>query len=87
MTNPIEHACSALKKQALKMFPEIMDSTGKSEEDRKNLEEALKGHMGGSPLLSLSLSLFESLIESMRWRIEACIAANGWHTKSAKSQK
>ena len=74
--NPIEHAWYALKKLVLKMFPEIMNCSGESEEDRANLEEALKVAWEALPN-----SLFESLIESMPRRIEACIAANGWHTK------
>ena len=58
------------------MFPEIMNCSGESEEDRANLEEALKVAWEALPK-----SFFESLIESMPQRIEACIAANGWHTK------
>ena len=40
--NPIENAQSTLKKLAIKMFLEVMTSTGKSEEDIKAVEEALK---------------------------------------------
>jgi hypothetical protein len=58
------------------MFLEIMNCLGELEEDRRNLEEALKVAWEALPD-----SLFESLIESMPQRSEACIAANGWHTK------
>jgi transposase len=74
--NPIENAWSALKKLAMKMFPEVMTSTGKSEEDIKAVEEALKAAWDALPN-----SLFESLVESMERRIDACILAKGWHTK------
>ena len=74
--NPIENAWHALKCLAMKMFPEVMKSTGKSEQDIKNVEEALKAAWDALPD-----SLFESLVESMERRIEACILAKGWHTK------
>jgi hypothetical protein len=65
-----------LKKLAMKMFLEVMTSTGKSEEDIKAVEEALKAAWDALPN-----SLFESLVESMERRIDACILAKGWHTK------
>ena len=74
--NPIENAWSELKKLAMKMFPEVMKSTGKSEEVIKAIEEALKAAWDALPD-----SLFESLVESMERRIDACILAKGWHTK------
>ena len=74
--NPIEYVWYMLKKLVLKMFIEIMNYLRESKEDWANLEEALKVAWEALPN-----SLFESLIESMPWRIEACIAANGWHTK------
>ena len=40
--NPIENAQSALKKLAMKMFPEVITSIGKSKEDIKAIEEVLK---------------------------------------------
>ena len=63
----------------MKMFPEVMQSTGKSEEVIKAIEEALKAAWD-----ALLDSLFESLIESMEKRIDACILAKGWHTKYQK---
>jgi len=58
------------------MFPDIMNVKGETEQDRTNVEEALSKAWDALPD-----SLFESLIESMPRRIEACIEANGWHTK------
>jgi hypothetical protein len=40
------------------------------------MEEALK-----KAWLMIPTSFFENLIESMERRIEACIKADGWHTK------
>ena len=40
------------------------------------MEEALKEAWATIPI-----SFFEELIESMPRRIQACIDANGWHTK------
>jgi hypothetical protein len=58
------------------MFLKIINCLRELEEDWANLKEALK--VVWEALLN---SLFKSLIESMLQRIEACIAANGWHTK------
>ena len=58
------------------MFLDIINATGEIEQDYKNMEEALSITWDILPD-----SLFESLIESMPRRIEACIEANGWHTK------
>ncbi len=74
--NLIKHTQYVLKKQVLKIFPEIINNTEKSEEDYKNLQRALKVAQKALPD-----SFFESLIESMPQRIEACITANGWHIK------
>ena len=74
--NPIEHAWKRLKDTAAKMFPDLWKSNGKSEEDRTAMEEALKEAQATIPV-----SFFEELIESMPRRIQACIDANGWHTK------
>jgi transposase len=74
--NPIEHAWKRLKDIVAKMFPDLWKSNGKSEEDRIAMEEALKEAWATIPV-----SFFEELIESMPRRIQACIDANGWHTK------
>jgi hypothetical protein len=74
--NPIEHAWWALKKKVQELFPEVMTAVGKTEEDRANLEHALRVSWEALPD-----SFFESLVESMPARIEACITAEGWHTK------
>ena len=58
------------------MFPDIMNATGETEQDRKNIEEALS--IIWDALLD---SLFESLIESIPRRIKAYIEANKWHIK------
>lgn len=74
--NPIENAWWALKKLAMEKYPEVMTSSGKTEEDIKKLEDVLKVCWDELPD-----SLFESLIQSMPRRMEACIEAKGWHTK------
>ena len=61
------------------MFLKVMTLTGKLEEDIKAVEEALKAAQDALPN-----SLFESLVESMERRIDACILAKGWHTKYQK---
>jgi hypothetical protein len=74
--NPIENIWFALKALALKMFPEVMDGSGSSEEDLQKIEECLQAAWRALPD-----SLFDSLIGSMARRLEACIKANAWHTK------
>jgi transposase len=74
--NPIENAWHAMKCLALKMFPEIMQSGGDSEEDIKQVEECLKAAWNALPN-----ELFEGYIESMQRRVAMCIQAKGWHTK------
>ena len=74
--NPIQNLWHAMKCLALKMFPEIMNSGGESEQDIRNIEECLKQAWDALPN-----SLFEELIRSMEKRIKMCIKANGWHTK------
>jgi DDE superfamily endonuclease/Transposase len=74
--NPIENAWHAMKCLALKMFPEIMNGGGKSEEDIKQVEECLK-----AAWIALPSGLFEGYIESMERRVKMCIQAEGWHTK------
>jgi hypothetical protein len=58
------------------MFPELWKSNRKSEEDRTAMKKALKEAWATIPV-----SFFENLVESMEQRVQACIAANGWHTK------
>ena len=63
----------------MKMFPEVIESTGKSEEDIKAVEKALKAAQNALPD-----SLFELLVESIERRIEACIIAKEQYTKYQK---
>ena len=65
-----------MKCLALKMFPDIIHSRGKSEEDIQKVEECLKAVWEALPN-----SLFEGYIKSMKRRIYMCIAAKGWRTK------
>jgi transposase len=58
--NPIENAWHALKILVNKMFLDIMNATGETEQDCTNVEEALSKAWDALPD-----SLFESLIESM----------------------
>jgi transposase len=74
--NPIEHAWKRLKGIASQMFPDLWNSNGKSEEDRTAIEEALKEAWAMIPV-----SFFEELVESIEKRVQACIDADGWHTK------
>jgi hypothetical protein len=74
--NPIKNAWHAMKCLALKMFPEIMNGGGTSEEDIEQVEECLK-----AAWIVLPNSLFEGYIESMERRVKMCIQAGGWHTK------
>jgi hypothetical protein len=74
--NPIEHAWWELKKQVQRMFPDVINGKGDSEEDRSALEEALK-----AAWLEIPDAFFDALVESMPARIQACIDAKGWHTK------
>lgn len=74
--NPIEHAWKKLKEIVMEHFPEVWDAKGESEEDLKNMEEALK-----KAWLMIPTSFFENLIESIERRIKACIEADSWHTK------
>ena len=53
------------------MFPNLWKSDGKSEEDRTAMEETLKEAWAMIPV-----SFFESLVESIEQRVQACIDAN-----------
>jgi hypothetical protein len=57
------------------MFPAVMACKSKSEDDRQRLESCLQAAWDTIPQ-----EFFDTLIESMPRRIEACIAAEGWHT-------
>lgn len=74
--NPIEHAWKALKEQVAKMYPDLWNAPGESEEDILAMEEALQAAWEALPN-----TLFEALVGSIPDRIQACIDANGWHTK------
>jgi transposase len=74
--NPIEHAWKRLKDTTSKMFPELWASDCESEEARTAMEQALKEAWATIPAL-----FFEQLVESMERRVQACIDAEGWHTK------
>jgi hypothetical protein len=74
--NPIEHVWWALKKRVFEMFPTVMADKCESEEARMRLESCLQAAWD-----TLEQELFNALYQSMRHRIEACIAADGWHTK------
>ena len=74
--NPIEHVQVHLKRMVLRLHPELEVCTGKTEEDIKNLETALRDAWQALPD-----SLFESLEKSMERRVAAVLAAKGQHTK------
>ena len=56
--------------------PKLSASLGKSEDDIKAIDEALKDCWDQLPG-----ETFNALYESMPVRVEPCIQANGWHTK------
>ena len=60
----------------MKMFPEIINDGGQSEEDIMKIEECLKTAWN-----ALSNEFFEELIASMERRVKDCITVKGWHTK------
>ena len=74
--NPIEHIWWELKTKVFKMFPEIASDTSKSENARQRLESALQAAWD-----TIDKTAFDKLGATMGHRIEACIAAEGWHTK------
>jgi DDE superfamily endonuclease/Transposase len=74
--NPIEHIWWELKKRLFNMFPEIAEDTSESEEARERLESALQAAWD-----TIDKEVFDNLGATMGHRIEACIAADGWHTK------
>ena len=70
--NLIEYTWKQLKDIAARMFPDLWKSDEKSEEDRTAIEEALKEAWAMIPV-----SFFESLVESIERRVQACIDAKG----------
>ena len=58
------------------MFPEVMADKSESEDARQRLESCLQAAWD-----TLDKGLFDNLYKSMKARIEACIEADGWHTK------
>lgn len=74
--NPIEHIWWELKKRVFEMFPEIAANKSDSEHARQQLESALQAAWD-----TIDKQVFDNLGASMVHRIEACIAADGWHTK------
>ena len=58
------------------MFLDVAADKSESEHARQRLESCLQAAWD-----TLDKSLIDSLYESMPDRIEACIAAKGWHTK------
>ena len=74
--NPIEHIWWHLKVRLYDMFPAIANDKSESEHARQQLESALQASWD-----TLKDELFEKVGGSMRSRIEAVIAADGWHTK------
>lgn len=74
--NPIEHIWWALKVRVYEMFPEEAANTSESEYARQRLESCLQAAWD-----TLDQELFDNLGASMGDRIEAVIAAKGWHTK------
>ena len=74
--NPIEHIWWILKVRVFEMFPELAADKSISEHSRQRLESTLQAAWD-----TLDKSSFDCLYKSMPSRIEACIAAGGWHTK------
>ena len=73
--NPIEHVWWHLKTRLYEMFPDVAADQSQSEHARQRLESCLQAAWD-----TLDKELFDTLGASMPARIEACIAANGWHT-------
>jgi hypothetical protein len=64
------------EEEGYNMFPEVAACKGISEDDRQRLEPCLQTAWDTIPQ-----EFFDALYQSMPSRIEACIAADGWHTK------
>jgi hypothetical protein len=74
--NLIEHIWWYLKVRVYEMFPEVAVDKSESEDVRQRLESCIQAVWD-----TLDESLFNNLYASMHDRMEACIAAQGWHTK------
>lgn len=74
--NSIEHIWWHFKCHMCEMFPEVAADKSESEDIRQYLKSCLQAAWN-----ILDQGLFEKLGASMPARIEACIAAEGWHTK------
>jgi transposase len=74
--NPIEHVWWHLKKLVVEMFPDVAVDKSESEHARQRLESCLQAAWDCLPD-----KLFTSLYLTMKHRIDAVIAAKGWHTK------
>ena len=58
------------------MFPEVVKDKSESEYARQRLESCIQATWD-----TLDKGIFDNLYLSMESRMEACIAAKGWHTK------
>ena len=74
--NPIEHIWWHLKTRVVEMFPDVVADKSELEHARQRLESCLQAAWD-----TLDKELFDNLYKSMPKRIEACILADGWHTK------
>ena len=74
--NLIEYIQWTLKKRVFEMFPDIATDKSESEHARQQLESALQAAWD-----TIDKKSFDCLYKSMSNRIEACIKAEGWHTK------
>ena len=74
--NLIEHIWWHLKTRVVEMFPNVAADKSESEYARQRLESCLQAAWD-----TLDKSIFDSLYQSIRDRIEAYIKVNGWHTK------
>ena len=77
--DPIKNAQQELKKTVYKLFLELRNCRGKLVEDRKIIEKALQEAQA-----KILQSYIDSLIESIKDRVTACIKAKGQHTKYQK---
>jgi transposase len=74
--NPIEHAWSRLKEMIYQIDPDIESFRGTEKELRKQLAELIE-----EAWELIDQEYFDRLVDSMPRRIEAGIAAGGWHTE------